>query len=420
LSRSPQTPTQPPGDGRRAWRVLLAVALVLSLVVAACGGKEDERTSATSKRPRVSAPGGVSAPTALGQGEGKLDLVAEPGHVEDGSANPNADWVSDFETQTGCQVTLRTADDDDEVVSLMRTGRYDGAAVPGDGTLRLIAAGAVAPVNVRLVPNYRDVFKGLKDRDWNAVDHKMYGVPEGREAHVLIWRKDKIPGSLRALDAVFVPAQLQPYTGKVTVPDDPMFIADAALQLTKTRPELGIVNPYELDSRQFAAVVAALQQQEPYVGRYWRDAGQAQAAFTRGEAVIGMGRQSTAIRLQAVKNGVPIGAVLPGRGSTGSSDTWMVAAGARHPNCMYRWLNHVIAPRTNARIAEWVGEAPANRKACGLTREKDFCSSYHADDESFYDKVAFWTTPTRNCGDARGAVCKDWADWQRSWRALMG
>ena len=52
-----------------------------------------------------------------------------------------------------------------------------------------------------------------------------------------------------------------PYKGKVTAYDSPIYIADAALYLMKTKPELGIKNPYALDQKQFDAAVALLKTQ---------------------------------------------------------------------------------------------------------------------------------------------------------------
>ena len=83
----------------------------------------------------------------LGEGEGQVNLIAWAGYVEDGSTDPKVDWVSDFETETGCQVNVKTGDTSDEMVTLMRTGQYDGVSASGDASLRLIAAGDVAPVN---------------------------------------------------------------------------------------------------------------------------------------------------------------------------------------------------------------------------------------------------------------------------------
>ena len=74
----------------------------------------------------------------------------------------------------------------------MQTGSYDGVSASGDATLRLIAGGDVAPVNLDLIPNYEDVFEGLKDQPHNTVDGEPYGVPHGRGANLLVWSTDKV------------------------------------------------------------------------------------------------------------------------------------------------------------------------------------------------------------------------------------
>ena len=51
------------------------------------------------------------------------------------------------------------------------------------------------------------------------------------------------------------------YAGEITVPDNPIQIADAALYLSKSRAELGITDPYELTQPQFNAAVALAQVQ---------------------------------------------------------------------------------------------------------------------------------------------------------------
>ena len=77
------------------------------------------------------------------------------------------------------------------MVTLMRTGNYDGVSASGDATLRLIAAGDVAPVNLDLTPNYENVFEGLKNQAHNTVDGVAYGVPHGRGANLMFWNTDE-------------------------------------------------------------------------------------------------------------------------------------------------------------------------------------------------------------------------------------
>jgi len=117
---------------------------------------------------------------------------------------------------------------------------------------------------------------------------------------------------------------------------------------------------------------------------------------------------------------VKIGTVLPKEGATGWSDTWMVAAKAQHPNCMYKWMDWITSPKVNAQVAEYFGEAPAQTKACDQTADKAFCTTYHALDKAYADQIAYWTTPTKSCGDARGSTCKDYSAWTQAWTTIKG
>jgi putative spermidine/putrescine transport system substrate-binding protein len=392
---------------------LAAVALATAALAFAVGcGSDDSGSDAGG----VEAPKGPKAMAKLGTGEGKVNLIAWAGYVEDGSTDPKVDWVSDFEKETGCQVNVKVGNTSDEMVTLMRSGNYDGVSASGDATLRLIAGGDVAPVNTDLIENYPDVFDSLKNQPWNSVDDKPYGIPHGRGANLLMWRTDKVKTAPDSWSAVFDPNTDQ--KGKVTAYDNPIYIADAAIYLKATQPDLKIDNPYELDDKQFQASVDLLKKQRDVVGEYWSDYTKEQAAFTSGDSTIGTTWQVIANLLEADK--VPIKTALPKEGATGWSDTWMIASKAKNPNCMYMWMNHIISPKANAAVAEWFGEAPSNRKACAETAVKNHCDIFHAEDEDYFSKVAYWTTPRKECGDDRGAVCKDYSEWVQAWTEIKG
>jgi putative spermidine/putrescine transport system substrate-binding protein len=390
--------------GLGQWFLLVTLAAVLSFVAAGCGGggsKESEGPKALDK---------------LGAGEGQVNLIAWAGYVESGQTDPKVDWVTPFTQETGCKVNVKVGNTSDEMVTLMRTGNYDGVSASGDATLRLIAAGDVAPVNTDLIPNYADVYDQLKDQDFNSVDGQMYGIPHGRGANLLMWRTDKVSPAPDSWGAVF--DANSPYKGKVTAYDSPIYIADAALYLMKTKPDLEIENPYELDDKQFAASVDLLKQQRKIIGEYWSDYTKEQAAFAGGNSVLGTTWQVIANLLQADK--AKVQTTLPKEGATGWSDTWMISSKAKHPTCMYKWMNHIISPKANAEVAEWFGEAPSNPKACAMTAAKDHCGIYHANDKAYFDRVWYWTTPQKDCGDDRGDVCKDYSEWVQAWTEIKG
>lgn len=382
--------------------VLAAGALLLT----SCGN--DSTSTSESKK--------SAAATSIGKTEGALNIVVWAGYAEDGTTDKAVDWVTPFEKATGCQVTATNGTTSDEMVSLMQSGKYDGVSASGDATLRLIAGGEVAPVNTKLIPNYADVYSGLKDKPHNTVDGVNYGVPHGRGANLLQYRTDKVMPAPDSWAPVWEADSK--YAGQVTAYDSPIYIADAALYLKATQPDLKIDNVYELDQKQFDAAVKLLKQQRPLVGEYWSDYTKQQSSFAAGDSVIGTTWQVITNLLEGDK--VPIANVLPKEGATGWSDTWMLSSKAAHPNCMYKWMDWIISPEVNAQAAEWFGEAPANSKACEKTADKDHCTKFHAADESFFDKVALWTTPVKACGDDRGDVCKDYAEWTKAWTEIKG
>lgn len=359
--------------------------------------------------------------TELGEPEGELNIVAWAGYVEDGSNDPAIDWVSSFETETGCQVNVTLGNTSDEMFTLMQTGNYDLVSASGDASNRLIAAGAVQPVNLDLIPNYADVFEGLKNKPHNTVDGVPYGVPHGRGANLLMWNTEQVSPAPDTWAIVWEPDSqwASQVAGKVTAYDSPIYIADAAVYLMATQSELGIINPYALDDAQFAAAVDLLKQQRGIIGRYWALYTDEIAAFQSADSLVGTTWQ-VIVNVLGMDPPSPVAAVLPVEGSTGWSDTWMLSSQSANPNCGYLFMNHIISPAVNAQATEYFGEAPSNSKACALTSDPNHCDTYHATDEAYFEKVYYWATPQRECIDGRGPICKDYSEWTQAWTEIKG
>jgi putative spermidine/putrescine transport system substrate-binding protein len=396
-----------------AW--LIAAGLIAALIGIGCGGGSSTDNGTELQK--------------LGKGEGQLNLIAWPGYVAD-------PWMSDFEKQTGCQIKLREAGTSDEMVDQMRTGQWDGVSASGNASLRLVAGGDVSPVNLDLIPNYQTVFDDLKDRPYNTVDGTPYGVPHGRGANLLMWNTNSVKPSPTSWDVMLDPTKASQYKGQISVYDDSVYIADAALYLKAHQPDLGIDNPYELDDKQFNAAVDLLKQQQPNVGEYWIDAAKQIQSFANEDVVVGTTWQYQYFALLA--DNAPVAAspasqgFLPKEGATGWSDTWMISSQAAHPNCMYMWMNFIVSPMANAEVAQSFGEAPAQSKSCdtstltaaakadGFPPDPKFCDEYHAADPGFWKNVYYWITPVADCGDGRGDVCKDNNDWTSAWTEIKG
>jgi putative spermidine/putrescine transport system substrate-binding protein len=380
-----------------------------ALVLAACGGTG---TGATPS---------ASLPTSVGEGEGALTVLAWPGYAEDGSTQPDVDWVQPFEKATGCQVDVTTFGTSDEAYQLFTSGsgaQFDVISASGDASLRLVAGGNVQPVNTDLVPNYADIFPSLKDKPWNTVNGVHYGIPHGRGANLLMWRTDTVTTAPDSWGVVF--DENSPYKGKVTAYDAPIYIADAAVYLMATQPDLKITNPYALDQAQFDASVALLKKQRSVIGEYWSDYTKEIEAFTNGNSVLGTSWQIIANLLQGQDPPAPVKAIKPKEGATGWSDTWMINSKTKHLNCAYKWLNDIVSPKVNAQVAEWFGEAPANQKSCELTADKNHCTIFDAAETDFWKNVYYWTTPTKACLDGRGDICIGFDKWIQAWTEIKG
>lgn len=377
------------------------IAIASVALLAACG---------TTSPPS----GGGKEAEELGDFEDSVSILAWPGYVEDGSNDPSVDWVSAFEEETGCMVTSKTYGTSDEAFSLMKTGEYDVVAASGDASLRLVAAGDVAPVNTDLIPNYEGIFDFLKMQSWNSVDGVSYGIPHGYGANLLMYNTEVFPEAPTSWDVVFDNASAN--AGAVTAYDSPIYIADAAVYLMAHNPELGIENPYALDEEQLAAAVDLLKAQRENIGEYWSDYLKLIQAFETGDTVVGT-------TWQVIQNSITTGntdVVLPEEGATGWSDTWMIGSEAKSPNCAYAWLNYIASPEANAQATEYFGEAPSNEAACEF-RSEGSCESFHAGDEEYASQIWYWSTPIAECLDGRTDVeCTDYSQWTAAWNEIKG
>jgi putative spermidine/putrescine transport system substrate-binding protein len=360
----------------------------------------------------LAAPAKPHYPKSIGAGEGALNIVAWEGYADDS-------WVKPFEESTGCKVNRKYAGSSDEMVALMRQGggaEYDLVSASGDASLRLIYGGDVQPIDVNLIPDWKNFVPELKAPPYNTVHGVHYGLSYEWGPNVLLWNTEKIKKAPTSWAAIYDEA----YKGEITVPDNPIQIADAALYLMTKKPELKIKDPYELTEKQLDAVVALLKEQRPLIKKYWALASDEIELFKNGDAIIGAAWPYQTGALKDAK--VAVEDTIPEEGATGWADSWMLATKSQHVNCAYKWMAYVSTPKVQAQQAISFGETPANPKACAPMNEIEAgsCSKYHLDaPSSHFEKIHFWKTPQKACGNGQ-ENCTTYTAWQRKWQEIKG
>jgi putative spermidine/putrescine transport system substrate-binding protein len=334
--------------------------------------------------------------TALGKGEGAVSIVAWSGYIERGESDKSYDWVTQFEKDTGCKVSVKTAATSDEMVALMNEGGFDLVTASGDASLRLVAGKRVQPINTDLIPSWKNLDDRLKNAAWHTVNGVHYGVPYLWGPNVLMYNTDTFKEAPKSWGIVFEEQNLpdgKSNKGRVQAYDGPIYIADAALYLMAHKPELGIKDPYELNEDQYKAALDLLRGQRKIVGRYWHDA---------------------MIQTDDFKK---IASTFPDEGVTGWADTTMLHVDSEHPNCAYMWMEHSLQAKVQGDAAAWFGAVPSVPAACKgdelLTDTGCATNGY-----DHFDKIKFWKTPVAKCSTQ--GECVPYHRWVSDYIGVIG
>jgi putative spermidine/putrescine transport system substrate-binding protein len=215
---------------------------------------------------------------------------------------------------------------------------------------------------------------------------------------VLIYNADKVKTAPTSWAAIYDPAN----KGKITVPNNPIQIADPALQFFDQE------DPYSIDEATLSKVTDKLKQQKPLVSKYWVLATDFEQLFKDGDATMGAGWPLMTNDLK--KAGMNVKEVIPEEGVTGWSDSWMISKNAKNPICAYQFMNYVTSPEVQAKVADVTGYSPANLDTCEVVGEQR-CKDLHIRDTKYYDSIKYWSTPV---------APTNYKQWSDAWAQVQG
>jgi len=362
--------------------IAVVVAVVALWGLAACGSDNNDKSSS------------ATGPDINAKGEGQLNIVAWEGYTD-------PSWVKAFQQQTGCKVNAVYAGTSDEMFTKFRSGgggQFDLASFSGDASVRAMRSGAVAPLDKSKLTNYDNLAPQLQAPSFNSENGKQYGMSFTWGANVLIYNTKAFPTAPDSWAAIYDPKN----KGKITVPDNPIQIADPALQF------FGAQNPYAISQATLDQVKGKLQQQRPLVRKYWVLATDFEQLFKSGDATIGAGWPLMTNDLK--RAGLPVAEVIPKEGVTGWSDSWMLSKNAKNPICAYKYINYVTTPKVQSQVADVTGYSPANTKTCAVVGPQR-CKDLHITDRKYYDTIKYWQTPVKPT---------NYRQWTDTWGEVKG
>ena len=348
---------------------------------------------------------------AIGPGEGSLKILSWKGYIERGESDPNVDWVTNFEKETGCKIEETYANSSEEMVSFFNEGDFDVVTASSDGTLRLILSNKIQKVNVGILKNWEKVDPRFRNSPWHTIQNDHYGVPFLWGMNVLLYNTDVFknvkPNSWKYIYEEMVLPDGKSNKGRIQSYKGVMAIADAALYLKYKNPELNIGDIYSISEIQFGKVLDLLKLQKKLIGSYWLDSEVQIQDFRDRKFVISSSYPYQVNRLKDLKE--PVDSVIPQETTTGWADTILISSSAKNINCAYKWIDHLVSVNTQKDLAKWFGAVPVNLESCTASKNDPFCKKNGIDE---LEKINFWRTPISDCG--KNITCVPLYRWQAS------
>jgi putative spermidine/putrescine transport system substrate-binding protein/spermidine/putrescine transport system substrate-binding protein len=317
-----------------------------------------------------------------------LTAIVWEGYTDESFAQP-------FEQQTGCRIQATYAGSSDEMFAKFRAGggkTYDLISASGDITERLAKAGLVVPIETDRLKNYSAIFSSFQGGKWNSFDGTPYGVTFAWGPNVLVYNRDAVEPPPTSWQVLADPT----YAGKISLPDNPMTIADVALWLGKP-------DPYDLSAADLAEVKQTLLELRPNIRKFWTTAGELANLFQSGEIVMAHAWPLTYTQLSAA--GFPAASASPKGQLTGWTDSWMISKNARNPEAAYQWIDYILSGAGQKGVMDVTGYSGATTlgaEAVGTEKAHQL----FMDDLSLHSQINMWQS------------VKNYDQWVQLWNEI--
>ena len=313
------------------------MTMAASLFLTGCGGNSNSFTSSTDSNLDSNSGG------SNGSGKRVVNVCSWGEYIDE-------DLIYKFEDETGIKVNYQTAESNEALYSLLKTGAGDyDVIVPSDYMIaRLIDEGMLAELNYDNIPNYEKIGEQYKSLSFDP--ENKYTVPYTWGTLGIIYNTTMVSEPITSWDAMFDPQ----YAGQVLMINNSRdALAAALLDLgydINTTDEAQIREAYELLADAKSKGVYQSFVMDEVFGKM-EGSNAAIAMYYAGDY------------LTMLDNNPDLKFVVPKEGSNWFVDAMCVLKTAQHKEEAEAWINFIASTDSNLANMDYIWYASPNREA---------------------------------------------------------
>ena len=316
---------------KKALALTCAMTMAASLFLTGCGGSANTSGSDSNSG------------DSNGSGKRVVNVCSWGEYIDE-------DLIYKFEDETGIKVNYQTAESNEALYSLLKTGAGDyDVIVPSDYMIaRLIDEGMLAELNYDNIPNYAKIGEQYKSLSFDP--ENKYTVPYTWGTLGIIYNSTMVDGDIDSWDAMFD----EKYAGNVLmIRNSRDALAAALLDLgydINTTDEAQIREAYELLADAKSKGVYQSFVMDEVFGKM-EGSNAAIAMYYAGDY------------LTMLDNNPDLKFVVPKEGSNWFVDAMCVLKSSQHKAEAYEWINFIASTDSNLANMDYIWYASPNAEA---------------------------------------------------------
>lgn len=320
---------------KKALALTCAMTMAASLFLTGCGGSDYTTMSGNGSD--------NNSGSSNGSGKRVVNVCSWGEYIDE-------DLIYKFEDETGIKVNYQTAESNEALYSLLKTGAGDyDVIVPSDYMIaRLIDEGMLAELNYDNIPNYEKIGEQYKSLSFDP--ENKYTVPYTWGTLGIIYNSTMVDGDIDSWDAMFD----EKYAGNVLmIRNSRDALAAALLDLgydINTTDEAQIREAYELLADAKSKGVYQSFVMDEVFGKM-EGSNAAIAMYYAGDY------------LTMLDNNPDLKFVVPKEGSNWFVDAMCVLKDTQHMAEAEEWINFIASTSSNLANMDYIWYASPNREA---------------------------------------------------------